>query len=76
VSSPRESLKKRASRIRALVLDVDGVLSDGTLFYGPGGEALKRFSARDGFAIKMGSSRGDPCGDSLRESRASPARPP
>lgn len=58
MSSPRKSLKELASRIRALVLDVDGVLTDATLFYGPAGEALKRFSARDGFAIKMAQAEG------------------
>ena len=42
----------RASRIRLLVLDVDGVLTDGVLVYGPSGEETKRFHVRDGFAIQ------------------------
>lgn len=42
----------RASRIRLLVLDVDGVLTDGTLVYGPSGEETKRFYVRDGLAIQ------------------------
>lgn len=33
--------------IRALALDVDGVLTDGTFWWGPGGEEFKRFSFRD-----------------------------
>jgi 3-deoxy-D-manno-octulosonate 8-phosphate phosphatase (KDO 8-P phosphatase) len=40
------------ARVRLLVLDVDGVLTDGRLFYGPKGEALKAFHVRDGHGIK------------------------
>jgi 3-deoxy-D-manno-octulosonate 8-phosphate phosphatase (KDO 8-P phosphatase) len=38
--------------IRLLVLDVDGVLTDGRLYFGPRGEALKVFHARDGFGMR------------------------
>jgi 3-deoxy-D-manno-octulosonate 8-phosphate phosphatase (KDO 8-P phosphatase) len=38
--------------IRLLVLDVDGVLTDGQLYFGPRGEALKVFNVRDGLGIK------------------------
>ena len=38
--------------IRLLVLDVDGVLTDGKLWFGPDGEALKVFHVRDGHGIK------------------------
>jgi 3-deoxy-D-manno-octulosonate 8-phosphate phosphatase (KDO 8-P phosphatase) len=38
--------------VRLLVLDVDGVLTDGRLFYGPKGELLKAFHVRDGHGIK------------------------
>jgi 3-deoxy-D-manno-octulosonate 8-phosphate phosphatase (KDO 8-P phosphatase) len=37
--------------IRLLVLDVDGVLTDGRLYFGPRGEALKVFHVRDGAGI-------------------------
>ena len=37
--------------IRLLVLDVDGVLTDGRLYFGPRGEALKVFDVRDGFGL-------------------------
>jgi 3-deoxy-D-manno-octulosonate 8-phosphate phosphatase (KDO 8-P phosphatase) len=37
--------------IRLLVLDVDGVLTDGRLYFGPRGEALKAFDVRDGYGI-------------------------
>jgi 3-deoxy-D-manno-octulosonate 8-phosphate phosphatase (KDO 8-P phosphatase) len=51
-------LVRSANRIRLVVLDVDGVLTDASLFYGAHGEELKRFSARDGFAIKLAQSQG------------------
>jgi len=41
------------ARVRLLVLDVDGVLTDGRLFYGPKGEMLKAFHVRDGHGIKQ-----------------------
>jgi 3-deoxy-D-manno-octulosonate 8-phosphate phosphatase (KDO 8-P phosphatase) len=40
------------ARIRLLVLDVDGVLTDGRLYFGPRGEALKVFHVRDGVGLK------------------------
>ncbi|MFW6067631.1 MAG: KdsC family phosphatase [Myxococcota bacterium] len=48
-----EAVRARAAAIRMLVLDVDGVMTDGTLWYGPGGEHLKPFHVRDGFGIKL-----------------------
>ena len=39
-------------RVRLLALDVDGVLTDGRLHYGPRGESLKVFHVRDGHGIK------------------------
>jgi 3-deoxy-D-manno-octulosonate 8-phosphate phosphatase (KDO 8-P phosphatase) len=44
--------KKAAAAIRLLILDVDGTLTDGRLYYGPRGEALKVFHVRDGAGIK------------------------
>ena len=41
----------RVGRIRLLVLDVDGVLTDGGLYYGPAGEETKRFHVQDGLAV-------------------------
>jgi 3-deoxy-D-manno-octulosonate 8-phosphate phosphatase (KDO 8-P phosphatase) len=38
--------------IRLLVLDVDGVLTDGRLYYGPSGEEIKAFHSRDGAGIR------------------------
>ena len=39
-------------KIKFLVLDVDGVLTDGGLYYTSGGEQFKRFNVKDGMAIK------------------------
>ena len=44
---------ERARRVRLVVFDVDGVLTDGRLWYGPQGEALKAFHAFDGYGVKM-----------------------
>lgn len=44
---------QRAARLRLMILDVDGVLTDGRLFIGPQGEAMKAFDVRDGHGIKM-----------------------
>jgi 3-deoxy-D-manno-octulosonate 8-phosphate phosphatase (KDO 8-P phosphatase) len=46
------STSKLAARIRLLILDVDGTMTDGRLYFGPRGEALKVFNVRDGFGIK------------------------
>jgi 3-deoxy-D-manno-octulosonate 8-phosphate phosphatase (KDO 8-P phosphatase) len=47
-----ENLKHKAQKIRLLVLDVDGVLTDGGLYYAPGGEEIKVFNTLDGHGIK------------------------
>jgi 3-deoxy-D-manno-octulosonate 8-phosphate phosphatase (KDO 8-P phosphatase) len=41
----------RASRVRLLVLDVDGVLTDGGLLFSASGEETKRFHVHDGLAM-------------------------
>lgn len=45
-------LKTRAQRVRLLLSDVDGVLTDGGVFYGPEGEAMKKFNIRDGMGVE------------------------
>jgi 3-deoxy-D-manno-octulosonate 8-phosphate phosphatase (KDO 8-P phosphatase) len=60
VALSQEEVLARARAVRAIVLDVDGVLTDSSLFYGPRGEYLKAFSSRDGFAIKLAQSEGIP----------------
>lgn len=44
--------------IELLVLDVDGVLTDGRLYFGARGEALKVFDVRDGHGIKLAMASG------------------
>jgi 3-deoxy-D-manno-octulosonate 8-phosphate phosphatase (KDO 8-P phosphatase) len=53
-----DTLITRASRIRLMIFDVDGVLTDGGLWYGDQGEALKRFHVLDGHGLKMLDSSG------------------
>lgn len=43
----------RLSAIRLVITDVDGVLTDGGLYYDANGECLKRFHVRDGLGIRM-----------------------
>jgi 3-deoxy-D-manno-octulosonate 8-phosphate phosphatase (KDO 8-P phosphatase) len=40
-------------KIQLLILDVDGVLTDGRLYFGNKGETLKVFHVRDGHGIKL-----------------------
>jgi 3-deoxy-D-manno-octulosonate 8-phosphate phosphatase (KDO 8-P phosphatase) len=44
---------KAAQKIKLLLLDVDGVLTDGRLYYGNSGEELKAFDIQDGLGIKL-----------------------
>ena len=46
-------LRLRLAAIDLLVLDVDGVLTDGGLWHGPNGELIKRFDVRDGLGIRL-----------------------
>jgi 3-deoxy-D-manno-octulosonate 8-phosphate phosphatase (KDO 8-P phosphatase) len=45
--------RPRWAAVRALVTDVDGVLTDGGLYYGPNGDELKRFDVRDGQGLVL-----------------------
>ncbi len=51
---PRKSppLRKRLSAIRLVILDVDGVLTDGALMYDNRGTVLRRFHVHDGYGIR------------------------
>ena len=52
MSSPPSASDPLAARITCLVLDVDGVLTDGHLYYTAAGETLKSFHVRDGLGIR------------------------
>lgn len=61
----------RARGVRLALFDVDGVLTDGRLWYGAGGEALKSFHILDGHGLKMLAATGIATG--LLSGRDSPA---
>jgi 3-deoxy-D-manno-octulosonate 8-phosphate phosphatase (KDO 8-P phosphatase) len=44
---------ERAKKIKLMIFDVDGVLTDGGLRYGAEGELIKTFNALDGHGIKL-----------------------
>ena len=48
-----EALLARGRTVKVLLLDVDGVLTEGGLFYSAQGETLKRFHTLDGHGLKM-----------------------
>lgn len=48
-----DAVRDRAASVSMLVLDVDGVLTDGTLYYGAEGELLKAFHVRDGLGLRL-----------------------
>jgi len=43
----------RAQKVRVLLLDVDGVLTDGRLWYLPDGQEARAFSVRDGLGVQL-----------------------
>jgi len=43
---------RRAAAVRVAVFDVDGVLTDGRLYFNAAGEEMKAFHARDGFGLQ------------------------
>jgi 3-deoxy-manno-octulosonate cytidylyltransferase (CMP-KDO synthetase) len=45
--------KELLSKIKLVITDVDGVLTDGGIYYDATGESIKRFHVRDGLGIKM-----------------------
>jgi 3-deoxy-D-manno-octulosonate 8-phosphate phosphatase (KDO 8-P phosphatase) len=66
-----ESLEQRCERIEMLVLDVDGVLTDGSIVYSDRGEELKAFHVRDGSGLKFWLQLGKRAG--IITGRSSPA---
>lgn len=62
---------RRAEQLEWLLCDVDGVLTDGTIYMDGRGESVKAFHVRDGLGIKMARSSGLKVG--ILSSRSSPA---
>lgn len=50
---PRPDLAARVARVELLLLDVDGVLTDGSIVYTDAGAELKRFHVRDGTGLNL-----------------------
>jgi 3-deoxy-D-manno-octulosonate 8-phosphate phosphatase (KDO 8-P phosphatase) len=48
-----QTIVERAKQLKLLILDVDGVLTDGKLFFDDNGKEYKSFHARDGHGIKL-----------------------
>lgn len=46
-------IQEKAKKIKLLVLDVDGVLTDGRIIYGDGGDELKFFDCQDGLGLAL-----------------------
>ena len=44
--------RARAGRLRLLITDCDGVLTDGSVYYGARGDRMRRFSVRDGMGVE------------------------
>lgn len=49
----KKDLKERLKRIKLLILDVDGVLTDGSIVYSSTGEEIKTFNVHDGYGIEL-----------------------
>lgn len=71
VSEEQLDLTERALRIRLVLTDCDGVLTDGSVYYGSQGEALRRFSVRDGMGVERLRDAGIATAICSRESSAS-----
>jgi 3-deoxy-D-manno-octulosonate 8-phosphate phosphatase (KDO 8-P phosphatase) len=56
------ALKKKASGIKLLVLDVDGTLTDGGVYIDSNGVQTKKFNIRDGMGITLLHEKGIPVG--------------
>lgn len=48
-----ENIIEKAKKIKALILDIDGVMTDGRIIYSIYGEELKFFDVTDGFGISL-----------------------
>jgi 3-deoxy-D-manno-octulosonate 8-phosphate phosphatase (KDO 8-P phosphatase) len=55
---PRKPPRALLKRIRLVVLDVDGTMTDGRLYYGAEGESFKAFDVRDGHGLRLLSMHG------------------
>ncbi|MDO9242437.1 MAG: HAD family hydrolase [Rhodocyclaceae bacterium] len=47
------SYQEQASKVRLMGFDIDGVMTDGRLYFGPEGDFCKAFFSRDGLGLKL-----------------------
>jgi len=52
------AIREAAGRVRMVLVDVDGVLTDGSIHIGPNGEESRNFHARDGMGVRLGQQGG------------------
>jgi len=52
-STMNQKIRTRIKNIKLIATDVDGVLTDGGMYYSSNGDTLKKFHARDGMAISI-----------------------
>ena len=57
---PNYNYKVRLKDIKAFAFDVDGVMTDGTIFSTTDGELIRTFDSKDGFGLRMCSMKGYP----------------
>ena len=48
-----QKMRKKIKKIKLIATDVDGVLTDGGMYYSSKGDVLKKFHARDGMAVSI-----------------------
>lgn len=53
ITTPAVTIPKKTRNIRIFLTDVDGVLTDGGMFYSDGGHQLKKFHAHDGMGLQI-----------------------
>ena len=53
MTEKNNTLKKKCLKVKLVITDVDGVLTDGGMFYSENGEMLKKFNTRDGMGVAL-----------------------
>ena len=48
-----KQIKSKCKKIKLIITDVDGVLTDGGMYYSKEGEIMKKFNTRDGMAVEL-----------------------
>lgn len=57
-----DHLKSKIAKIKFLILDVDGVMTDGGMYYTESGDQIKKYNTKDGMAIMKAQEKGLLCG--------------